>query len=197
MGGLIARQRSQGSDVLLFAVTDGDAAYFPDGDAELAARRRDEQRAAARTLGLPDDAVQRMGIPDSKVTAYPGRIFEALCDVVDRDTLLIAPWALDVHPDHEAVGRVAVSVAEATAATLMSSMFWAWHLGTPSAVPTGSLRSLALTDDEQAAKRHAIECHDSQVAPWRGEPPILDDGLLIPTRWPTEYFVEHRPTGNA
>src|SRR5690606_30041337 len=63
-GGLIAHQRARGREVVVGAVTDGDAAY-PDWEGTHLARvRRREQLEALHRLGVGRHAVHRLGIPD-------------------------------------------------------------------------------------------------------------------------------------
>ncbi len=191
MGGLIARQRSAGVEVCVLAVTDGDAAYDPDGDEDLAQVRRTEQDSAAKVMGLASHIV-RLGLPDGKVPEHEASLIDSIRHHIDQDCLVVAPWRKDCHPDHEAVGRAARSAATAAGATLVSSMFWAWHYRSVKSLDSVDVLELAMSREEHADKRTAIGCHHSQFASWNGSDPILNDELLTPALWPSEYFITER-----
>ena len=113
-GGLIATQRSRQIPVKLLAVTDGEAAY-PDMPA-LGATRRLEQARAAEALGLPREALIHLALRDSAVAESESALADRIEACIDSDTLLVAPWPLDPHPDHEACGRAAAKAARRTGA---------------------------------------------------------------------------------
>ena len=102
-GGLIARQRMRGSDVVVAAVTDGENCY-PDsvGMGEI---RCLEQEAALKRLGVERDNIVRLRLPDSAVSSNEEELVERLMPLVSSDTHVVAPWSGDFHPDHEACGR--------------------------------------------------------------------------------------------
>src|SRR6202046_1738780 len=99
-GGLIATQRSRQIPVTLLAVTDGEAAY-PDVS-DLGRTRRVEQTRAAEVLGIAEDAIIHFGLPDSAVAESELALTDRIEGSIDSDTLLVAPWQRDPHPDHEA-----------------------------------------------------------------------------------------------
>ena len=124
-GGLIATQRSRQIPVTLLAVTDGEAAY-PDVP-DLGRTRRVEQARAAEALGIAQDAIVRLGLRDSAVAESEAALADQIEACINSDTLLVAPWPRDPHPDHEACGRAAAPAASRTGATLISYFFWTWH----------------------------------------------------------------------
>jgi LmbE family N-acetylglucosaminyl deacetylase len=194
MGGLIARQRSVGVEVCVVAVTDGDAAYDPQGDEDLARTRRAEQNAGLEVLGhdVSDQSVVRLGLPDGGIPELEASLVDLLASHIDQDCLVVATWHKDCHPDHEAVGRAARTAATRAGAALVSSMFWAWHFRSAKALTDVDVLELTMSPQERADKAAAIACHHSQLAPWNGSDPILDQELLVPALWPSEYFVvEH------
>jgi hypothetical protein len=71
-------------------------------------------------------------------------------------------------------------------------MFWAWQYRSAESFAAADVLELALSPQEQADKRAAIACHDSQFATWKGSDPILNDELLTPALWPSEYFIAER-----
>ncbi|WP_344596794.1 PIG-L deacetylase family protein [Actinomadura vinacea] len=110
--GSIAGWTGQGVEVVYLMVTDGDAGGFDDGitRAEMAELRRDEQRAAAKSVGVTD--VRFLGYSDGRVEATldlrrdiarvirqvrPDRV---VTSSPERNYQRIYPS----HPDHRAVG---------------------------------------------------------------------------------------------
>ena len=189
-GGLIARQRSLGCEVIVIAVTDGGAAY-PDwrGD-ELARVRRREQLAALRQLGVRPHAVHRLGITDGAVAGHLDAIVTGLLEVLSPADTLVAPAVFDWHPDHEACGRAARTAADLVGCTLLGALFWAHHH--PDHAPAHmSLGALTLGDDEVARRRAAVLAHRSQLepSPCTTADPILAPELLVLLDRPVEYYV--------
>ncbi|HEX2313695.1 MAG TPA: PIG-L deacetylase family protein [Thermomonospora sp.] len=114
--GTIAGWTDRGVEVAYLIVTDGDAGGYDDGVTreEMAALRRDEQRAAAKAVGVTD--VRFLGYPDGRVEATlelrrdiarvirqvrPDRV---LMPSPERNYERIHPS----HPDHRAVGSAAL-----------------------------------------------------------------------------------------
>jgi LmbE family N-acetylglucosaminyl deacetylase len=119
-GGLIATQRARHVPVTLLAVTEGAYPDIPD----LGRRRRVEQNRAARALGVPRDAIIRLGLHDSAVAESEAMLANRIESYICSNTLLVAPWTSDSHPDHEACGRAAAIAAGRTGATLIFYFFW-------------------------------------------------------------------------
>nr|WP_235017825.1 PIG-L deacetylase family protein [Thermomonospora echinospora] len=114
--GTVAVWTDRGIEVTYLMVTDGDAGGFDDGMTrqEMAALRREEQRAAAKAVGVTD--VRFLGYPDGRVEATlelrrdiarvirqvrPDRV---LMPSPERNYERIHPS----HPDHRAVGSAAL-----------------------------------------------------------------------------------------
>ena len=187
-GGLIAMQRRRGVPVEIVAVTDGEAAYV---DAiGLGEIRRGEQEAAVAELGVEASAIVRLGLPDGKVTASESALIELIRPLVGTGTFLVAPWAGDTHPDHEACGRVAEQLARDAGMTLASYMFWAWHRKSADELTALPLYRLELDAGIQAARNAALAHHRSQLD-WKTGSPVLPDSLLEPARRPFETFIIH------
>ena len=191
VGGLVSQQVLAGVDVSIFAVTDGEAAYAPDGDPSLGAQRVREQNMALDRLGVAPAARHRLRLPDGRVEQFEDDLVAVLLSV-DPAATLVAPSHLDVHPDHEAIGRAAMRAAAMRDALLVTYFFWAWHHRVPHEIDD-DLVAYALSADTIERKTAAISSHRSQIEPWHGHAPVLDDSLLAPTRWANEYFVIGRP----
>lgn len=111
MGGTIARLASQGHDVLLLDMTDGEPTPF--GDPATRAREASE---AARALS-PDPAAHPAGKPVRRVQlGLRNRFVEhtiearhAVAGVIraHRAEVMFVPYAEDAHPDHRAATRIA------------------------------------------------------------------------------------------
>jgi LmbE family N-acetylglucosaminyl deacetylase len=184
-GGLIATQRSLQIPVTL-AVTDGEAAY-PDVP-DLGNTRRVEQARAAEALGVARDSVIRLGLRDSAVAKYESALADRIESCIGADTLLVAPWPHDPHPDHEACGRAAATAARRTGEPLIFYFFWTWHRFSPESLNGLPLRRLALSADARSRRARALTCHRSQLHRDKG-PPILPDIFLAPARRPFETFA--------
>jgi LmbE family N-acetylglucosaminyl deacetylase len=185
-GGFIAMQRSRRIPVTLLAVTDGEAAY--PGVADLGKTRRVEQTCAAQALGVTRDSVISLGLRDSAVIEAEPALADRIEACICSDTLLVAPWPRDPHPDHEACGRAAATAARRTGATIVFYVFWTWHHFRPEYLSGLPLRRLALTADASLRRAAALACHRSQLHRDDG-PPILPENLLAPARRPFETFV--------
>ncbi|WP_258574279.1 PIG-L deacetylase family protein [Actinomadura parmotrematis] len=114
--GTVATWTDAGIEVVYLMITDGDAGGFDDAfpRAEMAGLRRDEQRAAAKCVGVTD--VRFLGYPDGRLEATldlrrdiarvirqvrPDRM---LIPSPERNFERIAPS----HPDHRAAGAAAL-----------------------------------------------------------------------------------------
>ena len=188
VGGLIARQRALGVDVTILAVTDGENAY-PDSSepVSLGHLRRREQTEALRRVGVPENSIVRLQLPDSNVMAHLPELVVRLSPYVSSQTHLLAPWRGDFHPDHEACGLAAETIARTTNALLTSYFFWTWHHGTPESVRDLALRKIPLDSHWLSVKSDALSCHRSQLFREHGEP-ILPQSLLGPAERPFEVF---------
>jgi len=186
-GGLISTMRSEGRDVVVAAVTDGENAYMEnEGLGEV---REAEQRNALKTLSVSPSHTIRLRFPDSDVAAYEPALAEELASLAKSSDHIIAPWPADYHPDHEACGRAAQSAARQTGAKLTFYFFWTWHRGTIDVLKTQRLRRFPLSPVAMRAKADALACHVSQLHHQTGEP-ILTERLLAPARRPFEVFLD-------
>ncbi|WP_207400830.1 PIG-L deacetylase family protein [Actinomadura roseirufa] len=114
--GAVAGWTDRGIEVVYLMVTDGDAGGFDDGitRAEMAALRREEQRAAAKCVGVGD--VRFLGYPDGLVEATLDlrRAISRVIRQVRPDRVLMPSAERNYeriypsHPDHRAVGAAAL-----------------------------------------------------------------------------------------
>jgi LmbE family N-acetylglucosaminyl deacetylase len=185
-GGMIATQRFRRIPATLLAVTDGEAAY-PDVP-DLASTRRSEQTRAAEAPGVASNAIIRFGLRDSAVAESEETLTNRIEACIKTDTLLVAPWPHDPHPDHEACGRAAATAAKRTGATLIFYFFWTWHRFRPECLTGLPLRRLPMSARAGSCRARALSCHRSQLHRKEG-PPILPEIFLAPARRLFETFV--------
>jgi LmbE family N-acetylglucosaminyl deacetylase len=189
VGGLIASLRSSAVDVLVAAVTDGESAYEDShGLGEIRAR---EQAAALAYLGVKESNIFRFRLPDSNVASREKALAALLRPLVKRSAHVIAPWHHDFHPDHEACGRVAESLAMECEVTLAFYFFWTWHRGTTELLSGLPLVRFPLTKQLLDLKLQALACHRSQLYRDCGDP-VLPEQLLAPTHRRFETFLPSR-----
>jgi LmbE family N-acetylglucosaminyl deacetylase len=186
-GGLISTMRSDGLEVMIAAVTDGENAY---GDGPpLGEVRAKEQRSALEVLGVSPIHTVRLRFPDSDVAAHELALVDSLLPLTSPSTHIIATWPADYHPDHEACGRAAQVVARQTGARLTFCFFWTWHRGTIDALKGEKLCRFRLSPAAMHSKAVALACHTSQLHHDAGEP-ILPERLLAPARRPFEVYLD-------
>jgi LmbE family N-acetylglucosaminyl deacetylase len=114
--GTVAGWTERGIEVVYAMVTDGDAGGFDDAVTreEMAALRREEQRAAAKCAGVED--VRFLGYPDGRVEATLGlrRDIARVIRQVRPDRVVMPSPERNYeriypsHPDHRAVGAAAL-----------------------------------------------------------------------------------------
>jgi LmbE family N-acetylglucosaminyl deacetylase len=184
LGGTLAELAGAGTPVHVLSVTDGEGSH-PRSDRPsartLAEVRTAELRDALGELGLPDVLPRRLRVPDTQVDRYEEDVRESIVAAL-RETgsrVCAAPWAHDLHSDHEAAGRAAAAACAATGATLLSYPVWLWHWARPGdpRVPWHRAGRLPLSRTAAAAKRRAVERFVSQIRPIGPGP---DDAAILP-----------------
>ncbi|MBI5445233.1 MAG: PIG-L family deacetylase [Deltaproteobacteria bacterium] len=104
-GGLIANTAAAGEEVVIVAMTGGELGVPGKGMAEARAIRVEEARKAAAVLGAK---VESFGAIDGSLavdSASTGKLTEILVRLAP--SVVLAPWPLDVHADHQASGLLA------------------------------------------------------------------------------------------
>lgn len=190
VGGLVALLAAVGSAVEVLAVTDGEASN-PGGSIRpdvLAVMRIAETRDALDRLG-PGIGVAHLHLPDGGADALEQPVVEAL--QLGADDWLLGPWALDGHPDHEAVGRACATAASRAGARLLAYPVWAWEWTRPGVdgLPWARALQVDLPTRVQAAKARAVAQFVSQTRPLGPLPqdaPVLPDHVLAHFERPFE-----------
>ncbi len=196
-GGLLQSMGRVGVEMVVVAVTDGEASH-PRARAlgwDLAAARSTETHVALDRLGCGSVGVRRLRFGDGAVAEQIQPLTAVLSCLLRPDDLCLAPWQLDGHPDHEATGRAAVAAARLTHTPLLEYLVWAWHWATPenAVVPWGRCRRLDLGRRQTARKRWATYAFISQIRPFASEyggRPVLPHSVLRRFWRPFEVFIE-------
>ena len=192
VGGLLRHLHHRGNDVVVVAVTNGERSHPEQAPGTVGATRTREAADAYLALGIAP-LRHRCRLPDGAVTDHEGDLATLLADVVGNDDLVIAPWAHDGHPDHDAAGRAAALVASEAGATLLAYPVWAWHWGRPGSedVPLGRASLHPLNDADRRAKAEALAAFASQLTPRSGPSadPVLGPSVLARFRRPFEVLL--------
>lgn len=199
-GGALALLARAGHEIVVVAVTDGEASH-PGSMAWtpslLARRRRDERAEGLARLGVPATA-HALAVPDGGVAAQEAALAERLRDLLRPGDSMFATWRLDGHPDHEAAGRAAAAAAVDRRCRLHEFPVWMWHWAAPgdSRVPWARMRRLALDADARQRKSRAIAAHGSQLVetPAERRSPVLPDWALARLLRPFEVFITTEPS---
>lgn len=181
-GGLARQMADRGVPIDLVAVTDGEASHphSPHArPADLARWRASERRRALHRLGVTVRYATHLHLADGGVAPGEDQLAAAVAAVAGPDTLLLAPWAHDGHPDHDATGRAARRAAAHTGCRLAEYLVWAWHWSAPGdgAIPLGAAVRVDLHQRQRAAKRWATAAYRSQVRPLG---PGRDSAAILP-----------------
>lgn len=125
--GTLALLADAGAQVTVVFATDGEATIGAATDpAETGRRRAAEAREACRLLGVTD--VRFLGRPDRGLAALAPELGADLGRLITqtRPELVLLPWFLDGHPDHQAL-----STALAQAGPLGAVHVWGYETWTP------------------------------------------------------------------
>lgn len=172
VGGLMAAAHRRGIEVVALCLSDGSASHPGSptlSPAELAIRRRAEVDSATSVLGI--EPTRWCGLGDGTLADHEDEIEtiveHTLAEQPETPTALLAVWAHDGHPDHEAVGRGARRVGDRCGVPAWMYPIWMWHWATPDDpdIPWERMRTFVLDDDLEAAKREAVQAFDTQIRP--------------------------------
>ncbi len=171
-GGLIRAARDRGIPVGIVIVSDGTGShpgspsYSADG---LRALRETEARLAATELGVPQDNVHFLRLPDRFVPS-DGPSAEAAVDIlneiirVSESDFVAVTWGEDPHCDHKAAAALARAACAKSSARLFAYPIWGRVLPPDAPVKAISHGFRLNVEGEMAAKRKAIAAHLSQTS---------------------------------
>lgn len=191
LGGFLSRCAHVAARVEIVAVSDGEGAYVEanrEQRQQLVWTRAAERKLALEALGLAVSRIHRLGIADGAVAQTNEAMLDHLVRILAagnapsdaRPTVLVAPWRHDLHPDHEAAGRVSSRAAIEAGCEFWEVPIWSWyHLGDlPTPLPLDRATRVALTPEERHAKRAALNCFQSQTEPPAPHRPVLPIDFL-------------------
>lgn len=176
--GTLALLADSGAEITVVFATNGEATIGAATDpAETGRRRAAEARAACRLLGVSD--TRFLGHPDGRLPGLTGRVGAELGLLV-AETLpevLLVPWFLDGHPDHQAL-----TTALGHAGPLDGVEVWGYETWTP--LPANRIvdvtrvidrRRAALAAHVTAAQAFDLEAMGS-LARWRSVHGLMGRG---------------------
>ncbi|QOW24427.1 PIG-L family deacetylase [Lysobacter sp. H23M47] len=193
-GGLLFDAVAMGVPVMVCSVTHGERCHSTEGSPAMGAQRQRELMQAMAALGVQPSSVVSWAIADGELARQKDRLRTQLNGIVERTDLLLAPWELDGHPDHEACGEVAREVARARKLRVLRYPVWGWHWSDPTDVCNGlaAVRAFRypLAIGTLTAKSRAIDAFQSQMteAPG-GAKPVLTDAILSRFRRGFEVYL--------
>ena len=207
-GGLIALHSDPKSVYCVFA-TDGSRSPAPllpwlgKPDSDLPEKRKHEAIAALGELGVPEKNLVFLDLPDGKLSRHQGLLLARLSESIRKlsPDVVLAPFRLDVHPDHVTLNRAARSVIRETAdRPNFLEYFVYFHLrllpgnDIRRCLRTESLIQLDVSPVSQA-KLRALEKYDTQIRvshPWQDRPILPAERLRERCKAP-EVFLECDP----
>lgn len=190
MGAWLSQQA--GRDLVFVTATDGEASH--PGDPHLTPevlleRRPLELTEALHRLGIEHPMVERLGLPDGGLAASTSALLSGLAPWVERADLVVTPFELDGHPDHDAVGAACRTLC--TTQVLWRYPVWTWEWVAPGGQEwLADLRRLDVTDEARRLKSYALEAFVTQVEPAApGAEPVVTPLLLEHARTAPEVVV--------
>jgi len=180
LGGTVAQLARCGHEVLVYAVTDGEASHPGSGrwtPAQLLQTRPQESADALAQLGIAAHVI-RLGLPDGGVAAEERSLAMQL-QLLSTDTVFV-PWRFDGHPDHEACARATLAAARTAGARCIEFPVWAL---VPEHEAHGRLRQsalqcIAVDTGLMRAKARAVQAFQSQIQPDGDTAPVLHPSAL-------------------
>lgn len=191
VGGTLAVWASEGTEVAVVAVTDGEGSHPGSPTltpAAMADARAEERRAAMAALGI-EPAVDRLRLPDGAVDADD--VADGVAAILRPADTVVAPVTGDGHPDHDATAAGAGTAAARVGSACWRYPVWLWHWARPGDVSFDGARRLRLPGTAVRAKAAAIDRFTTQVAPLSDDPrdaTVLTPEVLARFRRDTEIL---------
>ena len=158
-GGLIRTWAMRGAEVSVLSVSDGEGAE-PTRHG-LGTIRREELTEALRKLCPTHVSVTRLGLPDGRIAHHVNRLRNAILSLARGKLTLIAPYELDRHPDHAAVGSVCLEFARSQQLPLARYSIWARQAAEH--LREARWGKFLLDDEALRAKTRALGCFRTQL----------------------------------
>lgn len=186
-GGLLALLPDR--EIVILALTDGEASHSEKREFLRKVRPEETSKALAQ-LGV-NARIRRFRLPDGQVEQHAAKLREKLAGTFLGSDIVLTPWALDGHPDHEAVTRLAREAASLCgAAPPIECPIWGWHWATPDEedFPWAQAVRLNLPPEIRQRKRRALRAFSTQITAAPGRPAILSPITLRRFDRPWEIF---------
>ncbi|MCC3157897.1 PIG-L family deacetylase [Hymenobacter sp. 15J16-1T3B] len=213
-GGLLALLRQAHQPVSVALITDGTMSHPHSVRFPPAARRQlreQELRLALRELGVADDALLTVNLPDGAAPHGPGQpgFAEAAARLShwlheQQAQTLLLPWRRDPHPDHRATYALAqAALAKLTAPPRqLEYVVWAWQRAAPTDLPRPhEVQGWRLDiGPVLARKQRAIQAHRSQLTNLIDDDPSgfqLSPDMLAHFAQPFETYFEALPVAST
>ena len=191
--GLIQAARTLRMSIYTYVLTDGERCFgeLPKNTLQhVRNRRRQESLRAARMLDIAPPQFLDWG--DGQLMQRQRTLRRLLQRHASPRVICAAPWHLDGHPDHEAVGEVVHDMAQQ--GCLQALLYPVWALvDTPRKevlLNSPHLCTLELTHSFQMRKRHASEIFHSQIQAPRLAPAAFEQPLV--NRQQLQAFNAHQ-----
>ncbi len=170
-GGLIAEACDRQLPPVVVVLTDGSMSHpgsRTHPPERLRALRQDETRAALAALGLPQDRLHFLDLPDGRAPRDGHAMETAAARLAGLAHsygvgTIFSTWEHDPHPDHVAAHVIARTAAGHVGARLVSYPVWGWTIAARTRLPVESVSGLRLNIARHLpAKRRAIAAHATQ-----------------------------------
>jgi LmbE family N-acetylglucosaminyl deacetylase len=195
-GGTILAKAAAGAQIAILVLSRGERSHQQLlAPREMAAIRHEEAIEAGRRLGISGDALTVLEFPDRLLGRHVGALTASIAELIERirPSEIYVPRLDDGHADHRAAARAAIVAIEHLrySVALFEYPVWGWlhwpwvplarprlrgHMRLlPTFVPVGvqlAKTSTAVVDVRPllAAKRLALDAHESQVSRLNGLP---------------------------
>jgi LmbE family N-acetylglucosaminyl deacetylase len=198
-GGLLSHLAERSGRVLIVSVTDGEKSHRAGSKWTTDKLRQVRSRETAEALTCIGNAgaeALRLAFPDGGVRM--SAVTRALGTVLKSDDVVLTPWRLDGHPDHEQTTVAILQLRQTTGFRLFEMPIWGWHWSAPNdpQFPWKRCVRLFLSTKALERKRHAIQQFKSQleVDLDTGMPAVLPRHVLERFWRPWEiFFINENP----
>ncbi|MGO1489508.1 MAG: PIG-L family deacetylase [Arachnia sp.] len=180
-GGLLADLSEIGVPLTVVVATAGEKSQpnaTKESQALMALQRRREVEQAVGCLA-PAAHLLHLGLPDGDLVSHETQLGDEITRLSDINTLILAPWIADGHPDHDASGRAAIAASSASGAAIAHFPIWLWHWDAPEHLPW---EHLVIAETSLAGcwrRRDAVACFTSQLHPAHAGSDALDGAPIL------------------
>jgi LmbE family N-acetylglucosaminyl deacetylase len=197
-GGLLQYFDREGAEIVIVAVTDGEASHPTsklEAALDLRSIREQESEIALRRLCISNCKIVRLRIPDGQVAVNIEGLEAELVRILGPDDFCLAPWEHDGHPDHDASGAATLNVTRTVGSDVLHYLVWALHWADPNGddLPWHACRRQEMSVQQLRRKRRATLAFRSQIHPLgssNAEDPILPPAVLQRHWLGHELFID-------